>query len=77
MANNKELDIRKTLLSKLADIDVDTIGQGAAERFRFEHSLLSVAGLSHESETARLKQAIGEQAPNKEAAAEERESDED
>jgi hypothetical protein len=77
MANKNETDISHMLLGKLPKIEVDTIGEGVADRFRFEHSLLTAAGLSHETEAALVKQAVGEQVATKQQASEERDSDEE
>ncbi len=77
MANKTEIDISDMLLGKLPKIEVDTIGDGVADRFRFEHSLLTVAGLSHETEAALLKQAVGEQSATKRRSSEERDSDDE
>jgi hypothetical protein len=75
MANKNETEISHMLLSKLPKLEVDAIGEGAADRFRFEHSLLTTAGLSHDTEATLVKQAVGERAAATEQPSEESDSD--
>jgi hypothetical protein len=61
MTRKNETDIPRLLLERLPKMEVETIGEAAADRFRFEHSLLSAARLTHEREVTLVKDVVGEQ----------------
>jgi hypothetical protein len=60
MRTKDDRDVAKLFLEHLPKLDVDIV-VNAANRLRFEYSLLSAAGLNHESEVELVRAVVGEE----------------